>query len=170
MKDTDRPDDMKRYVHESATEMVQLVLPNDTNVYGNVLGGRVMHWIDLAGAIAANRHCRKPVVTASMDALDFHSPIRLGQTAILKAVVNYAGRTSMEVGVEVFSEDPLTGKKIHTSSAYITYVALDNEGRPAKVPDLLLSNEDERLRYEEAKERKRLRLERLSKSDIIEGG
>lgn len=150
----------EKTVSHSATEAVQLVLPNDTNPLGNVLGGRVMHWIDLAAALVAYRHSNRPVVTASMEGLDFHFPIRLGQIVILKAVLNFVGRTSMEVGVEVFSEDPLTGNRRHTSSAILTYVALDDQGRPTPVPGLKTSTEEERRRFEEGRARQKERKER----------
>ena len=117
-----------KYVSQSATEMVQVVLPNDTNFFGNVLGGRIMHWIDLVGAMVAVRHSRKPVVTASMERLDFHSPIKLGDLVILKAHLNFVGNTSMEVQVEIYSEEPLTGSRRHTSSAYLTYVSNNELG------------------------------------------
>ncbi|MBI3607355.1 MAG: acyl-CoA thioesterase [Nitrospirae bacterium] len=134
--------------------MVQVVLPNDTNPLGNVLGGRVMHWIDLVGAIVAYRHCHLPVVTASMERLDFHYPIRLGQIAILKAFLIYVGRTSMEVMVEVYADDPPTGTRKSTSTARITYVAIDAQGRPTPVPALRVITEEERRRFDDAKRRR----------------
>ncbi|SRR5579884_1116369 len=148
-------------VTESATEMVQVVLPNDTNMLGNLLGGTLMHWIDMVGAIVANRHSRKPIVTASMEGLDFHVPVRLGFLVILKARMNYAGKSSMEVGVEVYSENGLTGERVHTSDAILTYVAIDFNGKPVPVPKLILSTDEERKRYQEALERKQRRLQRL---------
>lgn len=150
-------------VAESATEMVQIVLPNDTNMLGNLLGGTLMHWIDLVGAIVANRHSRKPIVTASMEGLDFHHPVRLGSLVILKGTLHYTGKSSMEVGVEVYSENPLTGERVHTSSAVLTYVAVDMKGEPVSVPKLILTDDEERRRYEEALERKNRRLERRGK-------
>jgi acyl-CoA hydrolase len=144
-------------IRDSATEMVQVVLPNDTNIFGNILGGRVMHWIDLVGAMVALRHSRKPVVTASMERLDFHSPIRLGDLVILKACLTYVGRTSMEVQVEVFSEEPLTGSRRHTSSAHLTYVAVDASGTPIQIPPLVLNTDDEKERYQEAERRRERR-------------
>ena len=143
----------EKTVEESAADAVQVVLPNDTNPLGNVLGGRVMHWIDMIAAVVAYRHSKRPVVTASMERLEFHSPIRLGQVAILKAVLNYVGRTSMEVGVEVYAEDPMSGKRHHTSSAILTYVALDDAGRPVPVPPLRAVSADEERRYREAEKR-----------------
>ena len=144
----------EKTVAESASDMVQVVLPNDTNPLGNVLGGRVMHWIDLVGAIVAYRHCHLPVVTASMERLDFHHPIRLGEIVILKAVLVYVGRTSMEVLVEVYTDDHSTGTRKTTSTARITYVAIDAKGRPTPVPALRLTSDEERRRFEEARRRR----------------
>ena len=140
-------------VSDSAAEAVQVVLPNDTNPLGNVLGGRVMHWIDMIAAVVAVRHSKRPVVTASMERLEFHSPIRLGQIAILEAALNYVGHTSMEVGVEVYAEDPITGTRHHTSSALLTYVALDGMGKPTPVPPLRVETPEEKGRYTEAEKR-----------------
>ncbi|HEY4486034.1 MAG TPA: acyl-CoA thioesterase [Nitrospiria bacterium] len=145
--------DAEKTVSDSAAEAVQVVLPNDTNPLGNVLGGRVMHWIDMIAAVVAYRHSRCPVVTASMERLEFHIPIRLGQVAILKARLNFVGRTSMEVGVDVFSEDPLSAQRLKTSTAILTYVALDAKGRPTNVPRLRLETEDERRRFSEGEAR-----------------
>ncbi len=145
--------------------MVQVVLPNDTNLLGNLLGGTLMHWIDLVGAIAAGRHARKLIVTASMEGLDFHSPVRLGSLVILKARVVYAGRTSMQVGVQVYSEEGATGKRERTSDAMLTYVAVDPDGRPSPVPPLLLRTEEEGRLAQEAKARREARLERLKRME-----
>jgi acyl-CoA hydrolase len=150
-------------VADSAAEMVQIVLPNDTNMLGNLLGGTLMHWIDLVGAIVANRHCRRPIVTASMEGLDFHAPIHLSYIVILKARIHYAGKSSMEVGVEVYSENGLTGERSHTSSAILTYVAVDTTGKPVGIPKLILTTDEEKQSYQEALTRKQKRLERLGK-------
>ncbi len=150
----------EKHVSDSSAETVQVVLPNDTNPLGNVLGGRVMHWIDLIAAVVAHRHSRLPVVTASMERLDFHSPIKLGHIVILKAALNYVGRTSMEVGVEVFAEEPITGKRHHTSSAIVTYVALDRIGKPTPVPRLRPQTEEEKRRFAEGEIRHRQRRQR----------
>jgi len=133
---------------------VQVVLPNDTNPLGNVLGGRVMHWIDLVGAIVAYRHCRCPVVTASMDRLDFHHPIRVGEIVILKAFLIHVGRTSMEVMVDAYAEGLHSAMK-KTSTARLTYVAIDANGLPTSVPGLRLTTEDERRRFQEAQRRRK---------------
>lgn len=161
---TDEKVQQGKTVADSAAEMVQIVLPNDTNMLGNLLGGTLMHWIDLVGAIVANRHSRRPIVTASMEGLDFHAPIRLGHVVILKARMHYAGKSSMEVGVEVYSENALTGERCHTSSAILTYVAVDASGKPVAVPKLVLTTDDETQRNREALERKQKRLERLGKN------
>ncbi len=143
---------------ESRTEMVEVVLPNDGNVLGNILGGRVMHLIDIAAAIAAHRHSSSHVVTAAVDYLDFRSAIRVGELIILKSSVNRVFHTSMEVGVKVFSENVLTGERKHTSSAYVTFVAIDEHGQPRPVPPLILETEEDRRRHREAGERREIRL------------
>lgn len=147
-----------RTVAESATEMVEVVLPDDANPLGNILGGKVMHLIDIAGAIAAHRHCRSLLVTASVDNLDFVYPIRVGQLIILRAHVTRAFHTSLEVDVKVFLEDFLTGDRRQTSSAFVTYVALDSSGKPKAVPPVIPRTQEERRRYREALERRRRRL------------
>jgi acyl-CoA hydrolase len=147
-----------RSVHASRTEMTELVLPQDSNLLGNILGGRVMHLIDIAGAIAAHRHCHRQVVTASVDHLDFLTPVRVGDLIILEAHVNRAFHTSVEVGVEVFSEDSSAGVRKHTTQAFLTFVALDENGKPVPVPPLILKTKEERRRYREAGERRNLRL------------
>jgi acyl-CoA hydrolase len=148
----------EKTVDESATEMVQIVLPNDTNALGNALGGRVMHWIDLVGAIVAYRHSRRPVVTVAMERLEFIQPIKLGHIVILKARLNYVGHTSMEVGVQVFAEDPRRETHQLSSHALLTYVALDDEGKPTPVPRLKLANDEERRLFQEAAARRQQRL------------
>ncbi|MFQ5662538.1 MAG: acyl-CoA thioesterase [Terriglobia bacterium] len=145
-------------VRSSQVEMVEVVLPNHANPLGNILGGRVMHLIDIAAAIAAHRHSNSYVATAAVDHLDFRWPIKVGQLIVLKASVNRAFRTSMEVGVKVFAEDVLTGGRRHTSSAYVTFVAVDEEGKPKPVPPVICETATERRRYEEAEIRRRWRL------------
>ena len=145
-------------VSASRSEMVEIVLPNDANALGTMLGGRVMHFIDIAGALAAGRHANSYVVTASVDYLDFRVPVRVGEFLVLKASVNRVFRTSMEVGVKVFAEDILAGERKHASSAYVTYVALDMNRRPHPAPPLILETDDDRRRFIEAGERRRLRL------------
>lgn len=145
-------------VSESVVEMVEVVLPNDANPLGNILGGKVMHLIDITGGIAAHRHSRSHVVTVSVDNLDFVRPIRVGQLILLRAHVTRAFNTSMEVEVKVYLEDYITGERRQTSSAFVTYVALDEMGQPKKVPPLVPRTAEERRRYREALERRRRRL------------
>jgi len=145
-------------VSASRSEMVEIVLPNDANPLGNMLGGRVMHLIDIAGALTAGRHSNSYVVTASVDYLDFRFPVQVGEFLVLKASVNRVFRTSMEVGVKVFTEDILTGTRQHTSSAYLTYVALDMNRQPHPAPPLILETKEDRRRHDEAGERRRQRL------------
>ncbi len=145
-------------VAASEVEMIEVVLPNDTNPLGNVLGGRVMHLIDMAGAVAAHRHSRSILVTASVDYLDFVHPIRVGQFIILRSRVTRVFHTSLEVEVKVFREDYLTGERLQTSSAFVTYVALDEAGRPKPVPPLIVRTREEKRRFRDALERRRRRL------------
>lgn len=140
--------------------MTQLVLPNDTNQLGNLLGGQLMHWIDLVAAIASARHSKRVCVTASVDELNFLHPIKTGEVVTLLASVNRVFRTSMEVGVRVLSENMQTGVVRHANTAYLTFVALDNEGKPVEVPQIPLETEEERRRFEEALIRREQRLER----------
>jgi acyl-CoA hydrolase len=145
-------------VSASSSEITEAVLPNDANPLGNMLGGRVMHLIDIAGALAATRHSNSIVVTASVDYMDFRFPIRVGEWIVLKSSVNRVFKSSMEVGVKVFSENTLTGERKHTSSAYVTFVALDQNRESHDVPPLILETEADRRRYREAGERRRYRL------------
>ncbi len=145
----------------SAVETTQMVLPAHTNAQGTIFGGIIMQWVDICGAIAANRHCRLPVVTASIDDLHFMAPVRLGHYVILKGMVNYTHRTSLEVGVRVESEDPASGVRSYTSRAYLTFVALDPlTGKPTEVPALTPATADEQRRYDEGKRRREWRLAR----------
>jgi len=145
-------------VRESISEYAELALPNDVNKLGNILGGKVMHLVDLAGAMAAIRHARLPVVTASVDSLQFLHPVHSGELILLRSSVNRAFRTSMEVGVKVITENLLTGDRLHTCSAYLTFVALDENGRPTPVPCVIAETEEEKRRYREAGERREYRL------------
>jgi len=147
-----------RFVRESASEYAELALPTDTNALGTLLGGKVMHLVDLAGAMAAMRHARSTVVTASVDYMSFLHPIRVGQLVILRSSVNRVFRTSMEVGVKVFVEDLLTGAVSHTSSAYLTFVAIDGRGGCVPVPPVIPESDQERRRYDEAGRRRTERL------------
>lgn len=147
---------------ESATEMVQVVLPNDANPLGFILGGTVMHLIDIAGAIAAHRHTRSLLVTAAVDGLQFLHPIKVGDLILLKSRVTCTFTTSLEVEVEVFSEETLTGRRRMTSRAYLTFVAIARDGAKVPVPPLLLETADERAQAEHARQR---RAERLKHRD-----
>lgn len=153
-----------RPVRASASEYSEIALPNDANPLGHLLGGRVMHLVDLAGAIAATRHARRPVVTASVDHMTFLHPVYIGQLIVLKSSVNRVFRTSMEVGVKVMVEDLTTGEVRHTSSAYLTFVALDEHGRPAPIPPVIPETEEEKRRFEEAGRRREYRLRLRSPS------
>ena len=145
-------------VRESVSEYSEVALPNDANGLGAVLGGKVMHLVDLAGAMAAIRHARKPVVTAAVDSFHFIHPVRIGELIVLRSSVNRAFRTSMEVGVQVETENLMTGRKLHTCSAYLTFVALDENGRPTRVIPVVPETEDEKRRYREAGDRREYRL------------
>ena len=147
-----------RPVRESASEWSEMALPNDANPLGYLLGGRVMHLVDMAGALAAMRHCRCPVVTAAVDSMRFLEPIHIGQLIVLKSSVNRAFRTSMEVGVKVFVEDLVTGERKHTSSAYLTFVAIDGKGGRLPVPCIIAETEEEKRRFRQAGERREYRL------------
>lgn len=148
-------------VSASRVEMVELVLPNDANTMGNILGGKVLHLMDIAAAIAAHRHCRMSVVTASMDRVDFLAPVKIGDLIILQASVNYVSRTSMEVGVRVHSENLKTGQRQHTSSAYTTFVALGDQGKPVPVPSLQLEGPEDERRFREGAARREQRLSEI---------
>ncbi len=147
-----------RFVRESISEYSEFALPNDANTLGNVLGGKVMHLVDLAAALAAVRHSRCSVVTASVDHMSFLHPIHIGQLIVLRSSVNRVFRTSMEVGVRVEVENLVTGDKQHTASAYLTFVALDKSGSRLAIPPVIPETEDEKRRYEEAEERRAYRL------------
>ena len=139
-----------RTVASTQSEMTELVLPNDTNTLGNLLGGRLMHFIDMTGAMAAYRHARTYIVTAAMDHIDFIQPVHLGNLITLKSSVNRAFTTSMEVGVKVWAEDTQTGKVLHVASAYLDFVAIDKQGRRQRVPELLPETPNEQRRYADA--------------------
>jgi acyl-CoA hydrolase len=151
---------------ESETEMVQVVLPNDANPLGYILGGTVMHLIDIAGAIACHRHTRSLLVTAAVDGLQFLHPIKVGDLIILKARVTAVWSTSLEVEVAVFSEETLTGRRQMTSRAYLTFVAVDRDSRRVAIPGLILETEADRRRAAEADVR---RADRLAAREALEG-
>ena len=139
--------------NESAVEMREMVMPHHTNPQNTVFGGTVMSWIDIAAAMVAARHCGRPVVTAHIDDIDFIAPIKVGYHVLIQASLNYVGRTSMIVGVKVTSENPYTGESRTTTKAYLTFVALDDLGKPVVVPTLEPQTEDEKRRFENAKKR-----------------
>jgi acyl-CoA hydrolase len=151
------PSSLARPVRESKSEMVELVLPNDANPLNALLGGRLMHWIDMAGALAAHRHCRQYVVTASIDHLDFLVPVHVGEVVILRSSVNRAFHTSMELGVKVWVENYRDQKTNHVSSAYLTFVAVDAAGNRLAVPAVIPETEEEKRRYEDAGRRREIR-------------
>jgi acyl-CoA hydrolase len=145
---------MARAVSESKSEMIELVLPNDTNPLGALLGGRLMHWIDLAGALAAHRHSHSYVVTASMDHIDFLVPVHVGDMVVLQSSVNRVFRTSMEVGVRVSVENYISSSRQKVARAYLTFVAVDRHGRRLEVAPVIPETEDEKRRYEGALRRR----------------
>ncbi len=148
---------------DSAVETRYLVMPSQTNPYGSVFGGIIMSWIDMVASMAARRHCKKEVVTASIDSMSFRHPAFAGDQVVLKACVNYVGKTSMEVGVLVMTENPDTSECIRTTTAHLTFVALDKDKKPSSVPGLSPETSDEKRRYESAKLRVKNRKELLQK-------
>lgn len=152
-----------RKVSESQSEMAEVVLPNDANPLGSLLGGRLMHLIDIAGAMAAHRHSRSYVVTASMDHIDFLLPVHVGDLLILRSSVNRAFNTSMEVGVKCFVENYIAGTVRHVGSAYLTFVAVDRNGRSIPVPQAVPETAEEKRRYEDAGRRREHRRQELER-------
>jgi acyl-CoA hydrolase len=147
-----------RPVRDSRSEYTYAALANDANPLGNVLGGRVMHLVDMCGWLAAQRHARRPTVTAAVDQMSFMQPVPIGQLIILRSSVNRVFRTSLEVGVKVWVEYPQTGERHHTSSAYLTFVAIGEDGKPVAVAPVVAESEEEQRRYHEAGRRRELRL------------
>jgi len=148
----------KKFVCDSIITMTELVLPNHTNQLGNLLGGQLMHWIDICAALASSKHSQRICVTASVDRIDFHHPIKLGDVVTLHASVNRVFNTSMEVGVKVFAENHTKGIRTHTNSAYLTFVGLDERGKPVKAQEIFPQTEDEIRRYKKALQRREERL------------
>src|ERR1700681_2817361 len=146
-----------RPVRDSQSEMSEIVLPNDANPLNNLLGGRLMHWIDMAGAMAAHRHSRNYVVTAAIDHLDFWVPVHVGDLVVLRSSVNRVFRTSMEVGVKVWVEDYIADTRQHVSSAYLSFVAVDGQGRHLSVAPVVPETEEQRRRYDDAGRRREIR-------------
>jgi uncharacterized protein (TIGR00369 family) len=149
---------------DTAVNVSQQMMPSDANPLGNVHGGYVMKLIDEAGALAAMRHARRPVVTVAMDSITFLSPVRVGHLLTMHGKVNWVGKSSIEVGIHVEAENPITGEITHTNSAFAIYVALDDAGHPISVPPLVLETDEDRRRWNEGEERQQLRLERSKKS------
>jgi acyl-CoA hydrolase len=150
-------------VSESAIIMTELVLPNHTNQLGNLLGGQLMHWIDICAALSAAKHNQVVCVTASVDRIDFHHPVRLGDAVTLCASVNRVFKTSMEIGVKVFAESFKDGTRLHTNTAYLTFVSVDTNGAPVQAIEAIPETEDEKRRYEQALRRRESRLKTRSK-------
>lgn len=155
-----------RPVRDSQSEMDEIVLPNDANPLGALLGGRLMHWIDLAGALAAHRHSRNHVVTASVDHIDFLVPVRVGDLLILRSSVNRVFTTSMEVGVKVFVENYISDSAQHVASAYLTFVAIDREGNRLKVPAVIPESDEQKRRYDDAGRRREFRHSELDRRKL----
>ncbi len=151
---------------ESKVEVSQQMMPSDANPLGNVHGGHVMKLIDEAGGLAAMRHARRPVVTVAMDSITFLSPVRVGHLLTLRAAVNWVGRSSIEVGIRVEAENPVTGEITHTNSAFAVFVAMDDYDRPCAVPPLVLETDEDRRRWDEAEERQQFRLQRAKRKKV----
>ena len=156
------PDPISRPVRESQAEMSDMMMPQDANILGHVFGGVILSMMDKCAAISAFRHARNNCVTVSFDRVDFREPIHVGDLVVMKSSVNYVGTTSMEVGVKVEAEDLVSGRRRHTNSCYVTFVAIDRNGRPLEVPAIVPEGPDEQRRYAAAKERRRRRLEERS--------
>lgn len=154
---------VQKTVKESSIIMTELVLPHHTNQLGNLLGGQLMHWIDICAALSAAKHNNRVCVTASVDSVDFHHPIKLGEAVTLVATVNRVFNTSMEVGVKVYAHNFREGTKIHSNTAYLTFVCVDQNGKPEKATLALPESDDEKRRYEEALIRRENRLKTRNK-------
>jgi len=152
-------------VSESVITMTELVLPNNTNQLGKLLGGRLMNWIDICAALCGAKHNNRICVTASVDRIDFHHSINLGDAVTLVASVNRVFNTSMEIGVTVFAESFREGTRVHTNTAYLTFVCVNNEGKPVKATEAIPETEDEKRRYEEALQRRERRLQNRNKQN-----
>lgn len=150
-------------VSQSRVQMQQLMLPEHANAYGNVHGGEIVKTVDEAGGIAAMRHAQRPCVTIAIDEMSFVSPVHVGHLLSCDASINWVGRTSLEVGVKVHAENPITGEVTHTNSAYLVYVAIDDDGKPTEVPPLILETDEDKRRNEEAKKRQAARLAHKNK-------
>jgi uncharacterized protein (TIGR00369 family) len=150
-------------VKDSQVTLHHFMLPQHANPLGNVHGGVMMRLVDEAAGLCAMRHAQHPAVTIAIDSMTFYSPVRVGELVTLNASLNWVGHTSMEVGVRVVAENPLTGERTHTNSAYLVFVALDDDSQPVKVPPLILETDEERRRWIEAEARQQRRLEQRAK-------
>ena len=150
---------MRKTPEASRVMMTETVLPGDANSLGTAFGGKIAQWIDIAAAVACQRHCRQRVVTASMDDLHYLRPIKVGMIVELRAQVNAVFKTSMEAGVRIESENPLTGERVHVCTAYLTFVAQDEHGKPVEVPQLVLESAEDKRRFLDASERRAIRLQ-----------
>lgn len=148
----------RKTVNASRVRMVELVMPNDTNPLGNLMGGRLLHWMDMCSAIAAQRHCNRSVVTVSVDSVQFRESIKLGEVVVIEGEVTRAFRTSMEVAMEVYAENLRTGSRRLCTTSYYTFVAVDSDGKPIPVPPILPETDAEKDRYEGAERRRAMRL------------
>lgn len=153
-----------KQISDSVIIMTELVLPNHTNQLGNLLGGQLMHWIDICAALSAAKHNNRVCVTASVDRIDFHHPIKLGDAVTLNASVNRVFNTSLEVGVKVYAQNFREGTKVHTNTAYLTFVAVDNNGKPVKATEAIPETADEKRRFDEALIRRENRLKTRTKT------
>ena len=165
---TGRPSRARRSVSESQHETSEIMMPQDANILGHVFGGAILALMDKSAAVSAFRHARRACVTVSIDRVDFKEPIHVGDLVVLKASVNFAGRTSMEVGVRVEAEDLISGVRRHTNSAYITFVSVDRNGRPVEVPELVPETLEEKRRFSAAQDRRRRRLEERTEEESAE--
>lgn len=155
---------ISKKVGDSIVTMTELVLPNDTNELGNLLGGRLMHWIDISAALCASKHNNRICVTASVDKIDFHHPIKLGDAVTLISSINRVFTSSMEVGVKVYAENFKKGIKVHSNTAYLTFVSVDNNGKPVEAVKAIPETADEKRRFEEALQRRETRLKLRNKN------
>ena len=157
---------VRRNISESKAVLARVMMPQDANMSGNVFGGTILKMVDEISFVSATRHARTNVVTASLDKMDFHSPVHIGDLVTLYSIVNAAWHSSMEVGVKVTAENVRTGEVRHTGSSYLTVVALDRDGKPTEVPELILETEEDARRNAEANERRKRRLEETTSRDV----
>ncbi len=162
-------DPKSKTVATSRVRMNELVMPNDTNPLGNLMGGKLLMWMDICSAISAQRHCNRNVVTVSVDSVEFRSAIRLGEVVVIEGEVTRAFTTSMEIAMQVWAENLRTGERRLCTTSYYTFVAVDADGKPVPVPPIIAETEFERLRYEQAAERRAIRLDLSKKASSLGG-